>query len=106
MDSFNDSPLEIEASEHISPTKTGDNIEAKRVALYSWKNSEWKRVGFNDTPGIDFDYLGVASTGATEDTLTYKTGGAGGTTVKTIVVTYASASVEKLSSQFTSLGWS
>jgi hypothetical protein len=30
-------------SEHISPDKTGDNIEAKRVANYVWNGSAWER---------------------------------------------------------------
>lgn len=30
-------------SEHIGPTDTGDNIEAKRVANYVWNGTSWER---------------------------------------------------------------
>lgn len=33
----------ITQAEHISPDKTGDNIEAKRVASYIWDGSAWIR---------------------------------------------------------------
>jgi hypothetical protein len=53
----------------------------------------------------DFDYIGIASTGADEDTLTYKTGGSGGSTVRTLVIGYA-VGAEKVSDTITSLGFS
>lgn len=34
----------ITQAEHISPGKTGDNIEAKRVASYVWNGSNWQRM--------------------------------------------------------------
>lgn len=34
-------------AEHISPDKTGDNIQAKRVASYVWNGLSWERA----TPG-------------------------------------------------------
>ncbi len=54
-------------------------------------------------PGVDFDYLDVAATSGTVDTLTYKNGGAGGTTVRTLTVTYTSPSVSKISDTFDKL---
>lgn len=33
----------ITEAEHIGPADTGDNIEAKRVALYVWNGTEWER---------------------------------------------------------------
>lgn len=30
-------------AEHIGPTDTGDNIEAKRVAGYVWNGTSWER---------------------------------------------------------------
>lgn len=35
----------ITQDEHISPTKTGDNIAAKRVAAYVWNGTAWERQG-------------------------------------------------------------
>lgn len=34
----------ITKAEHIGPADTGDNIEAKRVALYYWDGSNWQRA--------------------------------------------------------------
>lgn len=40
------SPDEIVNREHIAPDKTGDNIAAKKVALYVWNagSSQWQRA--------------------------------------------------------------
>lgn len=43
-DPFLDGEGEIERAEHISPRKTGDNIQAKRVASYVWNGSSWERA--------------------------------------------------------------
>lgn len=42
-------------------------------------------------PGTDYDYIDGQQTNATTDTFVYKLGGAGGTTVRTVVVIYTSA---------------
>lgn len=36
----------IQQAEHVSPNKTGDNIQAKRTANYVWNSgtSEWERM--------------------------------------------------------------
>lgn len=43
-DPFTDGDGEISRAEHISPRKTGDNIQAKRVATYVWNGSGWERA--------------------------------------------------------------
>lgn len=43
-DPFVDGDGEVSRAEHISPRKTGDNIQAKRVASYVWNGSEWERA--------------------------------------------------------------
>lgn len=43
-DPFLDGEGEIERAEHISPRKTGDNIQAKRVAGYVWDGANWQRM--------------------------------------------------------------
>lgn len=43
-DPFLDGEGEIERAEHISPRKTGDNIQAKRVAQYVWDGANWQRM--------------------------------------------------------------
>lgn len=40
------------------------------------------------TPGSDYDYIDVQQTSSVVETYVFKTGGSGGTTVQTIVVTY------------------
>lgn len=64
-----------------------------------------ERVTKSMVAGKDFDYLSVANSDTNEDTLTYKTGGSSGTTVQTIVITYA-AGAEKISDSFAGLEWS
>lgn len=58
------------------------------------------------TGSRNFNHLAVANTSSTTDTLTYKSGGSGGTTVQTIVVTYPNSNVEKLSSSISAMDWS
>jgi len=41
--------------------------------------------------GTDFDHIDGQQTSATVDTYVYKTGGSGGTTVQTVVVTYTNS---------------
>lgn len=43
-DPFTDGEGEVSRAEHISPRKTGDNIQAKRVASYVWDGSNWQRM--------------------------------------------------------------
>lgn len=81
----------ITKAEHIGPDDTGDNIEAKRVATYGWDGSNWQRQGLQLTPNKDYDYIDVQQTSSTVETYVFKTGGSGGTTVQTIVVTYTSS---------------
>lgn len=64
----------ITQAEHISPAKTGDNIEAKKVAAYVWNGSTWARQGAGGLiERYDYDdsstiYVGVAAPGTTTAT--------------------------------------
>lgn len=81
----------ITKAEHIGPDDTGDNIEAKRVASYVWDGAAWARMtqpGGGFTAGTDYDFIDVQQTSATVETFVFKLGGSGGTTVRTIVLTY------------------
>ena len=64
-----------------------------------------KSIGGDLKPGTDFDHLSITNSDTDEDTLTFKTGGSGGTTVQTIVVTYASGAA-KASDDLSALDWS
>jgi hypothetical protein len=61
---------EIENQEHISQQKTGDNIAAKRVAVYEWNGEEWQRSGLPVETRYDYSgnpiYIANASIGADE----------------------------------------
>lgn len=85
--------VSLVAAEHIGPTETGDNIDAKKVAMYTFDpvTSQWNRMGPN--AGIvtaAYDYVGFtnADSNGNYQTITFKSGGSGGTTVATVSVTY------------------
>jgi len=86
----------ITQAEHISPAKTGDNIEAKRVASYGFDGTNWGRIPlpFTKSP---YDYVSIAYN-STSDVYTLKSGGSGGTTVATITLTYTDSGKGTLSS--------
>lgn len=62
-DTFNKNHTEIAQAEHISPVKTGDNIEAKKTALYVWDPDviEWKRMTQPTIDAGDVQIDGVAA---------------------------------------------
>ena len=77
-----------------------DTLVAKdfstETTLAALKTSVEARASGSLVPAA-FDYIGYTS-GATTDTYVYKTGGAGGTTVKTITVSFTDATKAVLSS--------
>lgn len=87
---------EIEREEHQH------NLLAKRVIQIDELGNAINGSGL--TAGVDFDYLGVSNVSNT-DTLTFKDGGSGGTTIQTLTVNYQ-AGVSKISDTFTSFSWS
>ena len=83
-------PNEINNREHIAPDTTGDNIAAKKVASYGFGAAgTWSRL---PAPFIDvaYDYVGFSNPDANNNyqTLTFKTGGSGGTTVRTLTLSF------------------
>jgi hypothetical protein len=58
----------ITQAEHISPEKTGDNITAKRVAVYVWNGTTWERQGSGASGKATNGY----SISAISETATYK----------------------------------
>lgn len=95
----------LDKAEHIGTLATDDNIEAKRVANYQWDGSAWQRMGLQLTPIKDFDYLSITNSATDQDTLVFKLGGSGGTTVRTLVINFASGA-EKVSDSLASLSYS
>ncbi len=93
----------LHQAEHIGPEETGDNIDAKRVAMYTWNPNrgvagEWERLGSSLIAGKNYDYIDIQQTNSTTETYVFKTGGSGGTTVQTIVVVYTDSTKENLDS--------
>lgn len=80
----------ITRAEHIGPNDTGDNIEAKRVAQYAWNGLTWERSAANFHMGASYDYTAFSNPDANGNyqTITYKLGGSGGTTVRVLSLTY------------------
>jgi hypothetical protein len=72
-----------------------DTTEQSRVtAITSGTKRFLHTMNAND---FVWDYCSLALTNATTETYTFKTGGSGGTTVKTIVVVYTDDTKETLS---------
>lgn len=88
----------ITRSEHIGPTFSGDNIDAKKVVNYDWDSttSSWVRRAAGLVPG-SYDYISYANTSSTVDTYVFKTGGSGGTTVATVTITYTDSTKNQIS---------
>jgi hypothetical protein len=103
MSNFTDSAH----SRQVDQVEHNSDAAAKRVVLkYQDPNTgDWLNFTPNKTPGTDFDYLSIVATSSTTDTLTYRTGGVSGTIVQTLVVTYSSDSVDKISDTLSVLEW-
>lgn len=56
------------------------------------------KIAGNFIPGFTYDYVAVAYPSSTTETYTYKSGGASGTTLATITVTYTDSTKENVSS--------
>lgn len=76
----------LDQAEHIGPLATGDNIEAKRVAGYTWNGTTWVRppTPFADAAYDDIEFSN-ADGGGNYQTITYK---ANGVTVRTNTLAY------------------
>jgi hypothetical protein len=80
----------IERDEHDTATST------KRTLPYTWNNTTTVRT---PTPFIDlaYDYIVVTYPDSVTEVYTFKTGGSGGTTVRTVTVVYTAADKNNLS---------
>lgn len=79
---------------YIGPNKTGDNIDADRAANYTYAgNGTWVR---SPTPLIDeaYDYIDFSNPDANGNyqTIQFNSGGSGGTTVRTLGLTFDGSS--------------
>lgn len=85
----------IEISEHISPEKTGDNIEAKRVASYRWDGTDWRRFSTDIIAGIDYNSLDIEYQSDTVEVYNFKLNSV---IIRTITITYSDSSKAEISS--------
>lgn len=86
---------EIANREHVGPTKTGDNIPAKRVVSYGFDGTNWQRMPLRFVKNT-FDYVSLTQS-STTDTYTFYQGGSGGTLVNTVTITYTGSDKGTLS---------
>ena len=89
---FDDEPLQVSiagggSSVQSSLIRNGNSI--------SVVNSDGSSIG-GLTPNTDFDYIDIQQTSSTVETYVYKQGGASGTTVQTITVTYTDSTKNDL----------
>lgn len=81
----------IDQEEHRSV----NGVNAKAVAAYGFSGSNLVPLKTSSTgalvSGLDYDYVDIQQTNATTDTYVFKTGGSGGTTVRTVTVVYTSS---------------
>ena len=84
----------IVQAEHISPEKTGDNIEAKRIANYVWNGSSWERqssagagspIGFLPFEFDDIEWSGTPDANGNYPTATVRLAAAD---IATLTFTY------------------
>ena len=82
---------EIQKLEH------DDTYHVKKVSLFGASGSNLVRLGGGLNLPV-FDYMSRALTDSTTETYTFKSGGASGTTVATVVVVYTDSTLETISS--------
>lgn len=85
--------VSIEASEHIGPEETGDDVAAKRVVPYNWDGAGWvrPRTTLFKKP---YDSLVVNYTDSTKENVSTIVTKLGGVTQQTLTVTYPSDTEE------------
>ena len=79
----------LDQAEHIG-SATGDNVEAKKVGNYAWgTGDEWARqpLPLVDVP-YDSSVFSDPDANGNYQTIDFKTGGSGGTTVRTLSLTF------------------
>lgn len=88
-DPFTDGDGEISRAEHISPRKTGDNIQAKRVVPYEWNGTDWNRKSapFLTKP---YDTAIITYTDSTKSTIATVATKLGGVPQETLTLTSGS----------------
>jgi len=97
--------VRIKSGDERDSASFDQTLRLKKVAPYGWSGSSAFQLRVNSSgeliissgAGIPtWDYASLTEA-ATTDTWVFKTGGSGGTTVKTIVITYTSSSKATIS---------
>jgi len=85
--------------EYMPNSKIDDNFKPSIIAVSSSDGETIVRLEANPSTGAllvsgdlvpnrDYDYIDIQQTSDTVETYVYKLGGSGGTTIRTVVVTY------------------
>lgn len=80
-------------SKQLDQQEHNADAGAKRVVqrYQDPDTGEWSNVIPPLNAGVDFDYLDAQQTDADTETFVFKSGGSGGTTVRTLVINYTSS---------------
>ena len=82
-------PLRVDADENLKVTVAGSGgITIGTVDQGNAGTQAWPVLPVNTLIPAEFDYVSLSPTGTNPTTITYKTGGSGGTTVATLTLTY------------------
>lgn len=92
-DNYKPSLIGVSSNDGETPTRAEINPSTGRLLVDAMGGA---------TPGIDYDYMALEQTSATVETYTFKDGGSGGTTIRTVVITYTDSGKETIST----VGWS
>lgn len=89
MNNFTDSAQ----SKQLDQREHNEDASAKRVVqrYQNPSNGNWYNAVPPLNSGVDYDYLDVQQTDSDTETYVFKSGGSGGTTVRTIVINYTSS---------------
>lgn len=96
--------LQGEHSRALDQREHNNDASGKRVVLrvFDSLTGTWSNfTGGGGLSNIAWDYVAYTNTSTTVDTYVYKSGGSGGTTVKTLTITYT----DTTKSQISNIAW-
>lgn len=82
-------PLRVDVNEYLKVTIAGGGgVTIGTVNQGAAGATPWPVLSINSLIPVAYDYVALSPTGTNPTTVVYKTGGAGGTTVATLTLTY------------------
>lgn len=82
-----------EGSKALDQREHSSDAGAKRVVIryQNPDNGDWYNFVPDMVSGVDYDFIDIQQTSSTVETYVFKLGGSGGSTVRTVTVTYTSS---------------